>query len=121
MSHPISVTNSDPVEVGTLDELWEGEMVESSLPDGSTCVILNIGGTICAYEGSCPHAGSPLGEMGYFDGEKLVCGAHAWEFDARSGEGLNPRGASLVRLPVEVQDGVIFVGPVDGPRERNES
>ena len=99
------------VEVGPADDLWEGEMTDVALPGGETYVVLNIEGQLVAYEGQCPHQATELGEMGYFDGEKLVCGAHMWEFDARTGQGINPSTSCLVPVPVEERDGMIVLLP----------
>jgi toluene monooxygenase system ferredoxin subunit len=39
----------------------------------------------------------------------LRCGQHLWEFDARTGLGINPRSCSLRRYPVQVVDGGVYV------------
>jgi len=107
----VSGSSERVVEVGPAEELWEGEMTDVSLPSGETYVVLNVGGQLVAYEGQCPHQATQLGEMGDFDGEKLVCGAHMWEFDARTGQGINPRTSCLVPVPVEERDGMIVLTP----------
>lgn len=99
------------VEVGPAEDLWEGEMTDVSLPGGETYIVLNVAGALVAYEGQCPHQATELGEMGDFDGEKIVCAAHMWEFDARTGQGINPRAACLVPVPVEERDGKIVLMP----------
>ena len=38
---------------------------------------------------------------------------HLWQYDARTGKGLNPRGAGLRRLPMKLEDDGIWI-EVDG-------
>lgn len=94
--------------VATLDEIWEGEMMGVRV--GETDVLLvNVGhGEIHAYDNRCPHAGSRLSE-GHLSATKLQCAAHLWEFDVRSGQGINPRNCKLRRYPVKVVDGAVLV------------
>src|SRR5438132_393631 len=61
-----------------------------------------------AYVDSCPHQRSRLSE-GELAGRALTCGTHRWEFDALTGQGLNPSISQLARLPVRVQEGMIEV------------
>jgi toluene monooxygenase system ferredoxin subunit len=39
----------------------------------------------------------------------LTCGAHEWQFDARTGRGVNPASACLHRYPVRLDGEQIFV------------
>lgn len=91
-----------------LADLWEGEMVGLRL--GCTDVLLvHLGGEeIHAYDNRCPHAGSRLHE-GRLMGATLRCAAHLWEFDARTGHGVNPRSCRLRRYPVKIVDGAVLV------------
>jgi len=77
---------------------------------GDTDVLLvNVGnGEIHAYENRCPHAGSRLSE-GRLSATTLQCATHHWEFDIRTGDGINPRTCKLRRLPVQVAGGVVLV------------
>jgi nitrite reductase/ring-hydroxylating ferredoxin subunit len=89
------------------DDLWEGEMVGLHLNDWDV-LLVNVDGHVRAYEGRCPHQGTLLSEGDLCDGV-LTCQSHVWEFDAVTGEGINPRDASLKVLPVKVEDGIVFV------------
>lgn len=92
---------------GTLDDVWEGEMVSVRL--GPHDVLLcNIGGAVVAYEDRCPHQASPL-SRGAMNEDVLVCAAHEWTFDARSGRGVNPDSACLRQYGVRVEGDEIFV------------
>jgi toluene monooxygenase system ferredoxin subunit len=84
-----------------LDDLWSGEMLGVGV--GRTRVLLvHVDETVCAYEDRCAHQAAPLSE-GRLDGCRLTCAAHGWEYDARTGLGVNPRGVSLVRLPLRIE------------------
>jgi Ferredoxin subunits of nitrite reductase and ring-hydroxylating dioxygenases len=91
-----------------LDELWEGEMI--GVTAGTAKVLLvNADGDIRAYENRCPHQAWALDE-GEFDGEKIICSRHLWEFEPLSGNGINPNDCSLKSFPCRVdEDGMICV------------
>jgi nitrite reductase/ring-hydroxylating ferredoxin subunit len=92
---------------GSLDDIWAGEMCAVSL--GTLKVLVcNLDGLLVAYEDSCPHLASRLSEGELSDGV-LTCAAHEWEFDARTGLGVNPASARLHRYPVRVDGMSIFV------------
>ena len=93
---------------GTLDDIWAGEMRAVNL--GAVDVLLcNLDGTLVAYEDRCPHLANPLSEGVLADGV-LTCAAHEWEFDVRTGRGVNPASACLHRYPVRLDGERIFVG-----------
>jgi toluene monooxygenase system ferredoxin subunit len=50
------------------------------------------------------------GEMRAVNLGVLTCAAHEWEFDARTGRGLNPASARLHSYPVRLDGMRIFVG-----------
>lgn len=91
-----------------VDELWEGEMASVMVAD-TKVLLVNIDGEVRAYENRCPHQGWELDE-GDFDGEKITCSRHLWEFDANSGSGVNPTDCHLKSFLCRVtDDGVIEV------------
>jgi toluene monooxygenase system ferredoxin subunit len=93
--------------VARRDDVWAGEM--AGLRVGSTPVLLvNLDGTLYAYEDRCPHRGVPLSRGRLQDGA-IVCGAHDWTYDACTGRGINPRSAALCPLRVAVQGEEIWV------------
>ena len=96
------------LEALPLDELWEGEMVGLRL--GETDVLLiNLGQDgVHAYHDRCPHAQSLLSE-GRLRAATVQCAAHLWEFDARTGDSVNPRNCKLRRYPVKIVEGVVLV------------
>jgi toluene monooxygenase system ferredoxin subunit len=95
------------VEVAAAADLWVGEM-EAFDVGGREVLVVHLDDGFHAYDGICPHQSFSLVE-GVLDDNILTCAAHAWEFDAATGEGTNPRDSCLVRHGVEVIDGALFV------------
>jgi toluene monooxygenase system ferredoxin subunit len=96
-----------PVAVCGVDDLWDGEMACFRIGD-TAVLLLKLGGRFHAYQGQCPHQGVALAE-GEFDDGLLTCRAHRWQFDAATGQGVNPRSAHLKRFPVRVVDGMVSI------------
>jgi toluene monooxygenase system ferredoxin subunit len=94
-------------EVARLDELWSGEMRGLEVA-GQALLLINLEGKVLAFADCCAHQGIPL-SRGRLERGVLTCSAHAWQYDAASGEGINPRGVVLRSFPVEVRDGAIWV------------
>jgi toluene monooxygenase system ferredoxin subunit len=46
---------------------------------------------------------------GALSGCVLTCRAHHYQYDARSGQGINPKSVRLARFPVEVSEGAVLV------------
>jgi toluene monooxygenase system ferredoxin subunit len=89
-------------EAMNLDDLWEGEMDAVDIA-GTSVLLVNVDGDVRAYRNRCPHQASPLHE-GDLDGDTITCARHLWEFDARSGQGVNPDNCRLVAYPCRVTD-----------------
>jgi nitrite reductase (NADH) small subunit len=51
---------------------------------GVPYAVCNVDGKLFCVDGTCPHAGGPLGQ-GILHGNSLMCPWHAWEFDCRTG------------------------------------
>jgi nitrite reductase/ring-hydroxylating ferredoxin subunit len=92
---------------GTLDDLWEGEVRGVNL-GGVHVVLCNVDGELFAYEDRCPHLANPLSD-GVLQHHTLRCAAHEWEFDARTGQGVNPQAARLKAFPVRLDNDRIFI------------
>lgn len=72
-------------------------------------LIVNADGDLHAYQNRCPHQAWALDE-GDFDGETITCSRHQWQFNARSGAGINPADCALIRYPVTVnEEGTVCV------------
>jgi toluene monooxygenase system ferredoxin subunit len=97
------------VKATSLDELWCGEMRGVTV-DGRRAVVVHVAGCVAAFEDKCPHLGVALSE-GTLDGEILTCRAHGWSYDVRTGRGLNPARARLVRFATRVDGDDVLVDP----------
>ena len=95
------------VRAAAEEDLWEGETIARRV-EGRRVLLARIDGTVRAYEDRCAHLGLPLSE-GSVLGPLLTCGAHRWQYDQRTGRGVNPSTACLARFAVAVRDGGIFV------------
>ncbi|RJF88844.1 2Fe-2S ferredoxin [Oleomonas cavernae] len=95
-----------------LDDVWEGEVTELEVEGHEILIVHQLGGEVIAFQALCPHQDIPLSE-GTFEKGVLTCRAHLWQFDSRSGAGINPSDCHLARYPVKVEDNKVLVS-VDG-------
>ena len=109
-----TITGHPPplVEVCSIDEIWDGEMVSFRVEDAAI-LLVKLDGQIHAYDGRCPHQGAALVE-GELSGDVLTCHAHHWQFDAVTGAGINPRKSCLKRLHLDIVEGKIRVAGLSG-------
>jgi toluene monooxygenase system ferredoxin subunit len=99
--------------VAPVDSLWSGEML-AARAGRFRVLLLNVEGEIRAYEDRCLHQGVALSE-GRFDGSTLVCRAHGWQYDARTGQGVNPCAVHLRSFAVVIDQGRICVDLTEEP------
>lgn len=95
-------------KVCSLDDVWEGEMEAFSVNGHDVLLVCAEGGDIKAFQGICPHQDIPLID-GKFDGTKIICRAHLWQFNACNGKGINPDDCALAQYPVKVEGEEVFV------------
>lgn len=77
--------------------------------EGANVLLVRLGaGAVHAYDDRCPHAGARLSE-GRLCAAALRCSAHHWEFDLRTGEGINPRKCRLWEHGVQIVEGEVLV------------
>ncbi len=95
-------------KVCTVDDLWEGEMEAFSVNGHEVLLVCAEGGAVKAFQGMCPHQDISLAE-GKFDGEKIICRAHLWQFAACNGKGINPADCALAEYPVKLEGDDILV------------
>ncbi len=112
---------AEPIEEGTVREVWAEVCPIDDLAPGETQVIylegkmvglFNINGEFYAINNRCSHARGPLtdGEINA-DECSVVCPWHYGKFDIKTGQAID----GVVRKPVQtyqvdVRDGVIYVG-----------
>ena len=111
---------TDPIELGDLSDLADGQM--RCFPDVGEhgIVVCRSGGELYALDDNCSHADTPLSE-GRLRGNQLVCPLHGASFDVRDGSHSGPpawEGVACHRV-VEA-DGVVSVEVAgrDGGRDR---
>ncbi len=75
---------------------------------GFELVLVRAEDEVHAYDGRCPHQGTLLAEGEIRDGA-LICRAHQWRFDCRSGQRLDAPHICLRRFPVRIEGGQILV------------
>ena len=95
------------MKVAALDDLWGGEMA-AHIVAGRKILLVRIGDRTYAYEDRCAHLGVALSE-GRLEGDVLTCSAHDWQYDVRSGKGINPASACLTPFAVRIEAGNIMV------------
>jgi toluene monooxygenase system ferredoxin subunit len=88
-------------------DLWPGEM-RGIVVENRKVLLVNVDGTIHAYADRCAHQAVELSE-GRLEACVLTCRAHEWQYDVRTGDGINPRAARLVPYPVRVEGDDILV------------
>jgi len=111
----------DWVRAATLDDLWEGEILDVEVEGDSVLLVHHLGGEIKAFQAICPHQEILLADGGWNEETGvLTCGGHNWEFDMKKGVGINPSGCRLFEYEVRVEGDDILVGiPRDGQRHYN--
>jgi toluene monooxygenase system ferredoxin subunit len=106
------------VDVAAADDLWEGDVLGVDVGGAAVLLVSLAGGELRAYQGRCPHQEQPLAQ-GDVEDEVLTCSGHLWEFDLRSGEGLNPAGCRLAAYEVRRSEDRLLVGvPAGGLAHR---
>lgn len=90
-----------------LEQLWIGEM-RGCVVGGRRVLLVRVDDGVHAYEDRCAHLGLPLSNGTLANGV-ITCSAHGFQYDARSGLGINPKNLRLTPLPVRVDDGQIWV------------
>jgi toluene monooxygenase system ferredoxin subunit len=91
----------------TLSELGSAGLLKREVA-GKKVLLVSAGGSVSAFLDRCAHLGLPL-SGGRLEGTSLVCPAHEWEYDACTGQGLNPRNVCLQSFPVTIDHDEILV------------
>lgn len=96
-------------EIMPASELPNGERLFIEI-EGNSLVIFNIAGQFFAIADICSHDDGPVGE-GDIEGYNITCPRHGAEFDIRTGKVMKlPAVDDIPAYPVQVRDGVIFIG-----------
>jgi toluene monooxygenase system ferredoxin subunit len=86
-------------------ELWTGEMRGVEVR-GRRVLLLRTDDGVFAYEDRCAHLGVPL-SAGKLEGSVITCSAHHYQYDARTGRGVNPTNIALRPYALRIHDAVI--------------
>jgi toluene monooxygenase system ferredoxin subunit len=97
------------VRVCRLDEVVDEEM-RTFRVEGVTwpVIVTRIDGELFAVPGVCPHEDVALAE-GYLFGTTIVCGAHGYQFDLKSGTCRHDKTLNLRRYPITITGDEIWV------------
>ncbi len=77
--------------------------------DGVAIGLYRVDGKVHAMEDACPHAGFPL-SAGRLEGCVIVCEAHGWPFDVRTGfDPEHPDGFPIPCFAVRVEQDRVLV------------
>ncbi len=91
-------------------DVREGGILRILLEENEWEVALTkVNGHIYAFRDVCPHQAFPL-SVGHMDGCSIICTAHHWRFNVKTGAAENPPiHKKLETYPVIVEDGDIWV------------
>lgn len=90
------------VKIASKKDVPAGGGIAVESPDGKAVALFNIDGEIFALDGTCPHAGGPLGE-GSLEETVVTCPWHGWSFDVKTGECQNNPDANAACYKVSVK------------------
>jgi 3-phenylpropionate/trans-cinnamate dioxygenase ferredoxin subunit len=77
--------------------------------DGKRILIVNLDGTLHAWDGTCTHEEYDL-SMGFLNGEAVTCPLHLSQFNLLTGEAVNPPAEKpLGKHQVKIANGDILV------------
>lgn len=79
-------------------ELWTGEM-RGLVVSGRRVLLVRNEHEVCAFEDRCAHLGVPL-SSGKLENGVITCSVHQYQYDARTGRGINPENVALRVFPV---------------------
>ena len=96
------------VEIARTSEVPDGWVLDVRVGP-RTFAVANRAGTFHVLDGTCSHAGGPLGSGRLEDGCLLRCPWHEAAFDVRTGEpGDGPARRPVRTYPTHVSGGVIY-------------
>jgi len=80
--------------------------------DGTEVLLVYAdGGALKAFQNICPHQHFELVD-GTLNDNVLTCRAHLWQFDVRSGKGINPSDCALAVYPTKIDGDDVYIDVV---------
>jgi toluene monooxygenase system ferredoxin subunit len=96
-------------KICTLEDVWEGEMAAFTTRDGTDVLLIGLpDGVVRAVQQACPHQEFSLAD-GTLNDHVLTCRAHLWQFDVRTGKGINPRDCALAVYPTKIEGDDVYI------------
>ena len=94
-----------------LEDIEEGAIGSTSLPDGTRIAIYRIqGDEVFATDDKCSHGSSSLCDEGSLEGHLIECGLHLGSFDVRTGKPVSAPCTKAIRsYPAQVRNGTIWI------------
>ena len=106
-----------PVPLARTDDVWEGAILQGTLPDGHKLALYHYDGHFYATDDTCTHGAASLSEDGSVEGPFVECGWHNGQYDLRTGEACTmPCTEPLKSWPIQVVDGQVCVLWPPAPR-----
>jgi Ferredoxin subunits of nitrite reductase and ring-hydroxylating dioxygenases len=107
------------VPVALASDVPEGTMKMVQV-DGTSILLVNLGGRIRAMQGICSHEYFEL-DKGFLTGDSLTCALHLSRFDLDTGDPLDPPAElPLARYPVSIEGGRVVLELPEGRIPVNE-
>ena len=78
---------------------------------GNIAIFRTSDGQVFALRDECPHKGGPLSQ-GIVHGHSVTCPLHNWAIALDTGIAAPPDEGCAARYPVEVREGIVFLGLV---------
>ena len=78
--------------------------------DGTLITLVRLPDAYFALANKCPHAGANLGHGQCTPEGKIVCPAHRYQYDVKTGKGQANQGDFVKTYPVELREEGVFVG-----------
>lgn len=105
----MTATTTRTVVVAAVGDVPAGGM-RTVMVEGRPVVVAHLHGELVALDGTCSHAGGPLGEGTIVAGDRLQCPWHRATFDLRTGAPCGgPARKPLRRYPVHVDGDTIVL------------
>lgn len=95
------------VSVAAVNDIAEGK-AKTVKVDGKEVAVFHIGEEFFAISNICPHYGAQLCE-GFVRNATVMCPWHGWQFDLKTGQGVNYPSQSVKTYAVKVEAGEIKI------------
>ena len=109
-NEPQSIEESpapDFVTVAAVGDITEGKGKAVKF-EGKEVAVFRIGEEFFAISNVCPHYGAQLCE-GFVRNATVMCPWHGWQFDLKTGKGVNYPSQSVKSYAVKVEEGEIKI------------